>query len=603
MKASLACLLLLAGTFQGALAARQLQQIDPSVNTALNQQLQGVINNAQPLVNSFAQSVSNGLRNFNYSSIDWERFANKVNSAANETMSRIIPQPNVTAINEDADKGMENLNKTIVENTPRFYDNFHWEKPTLLNETLNELPLKDVVNQAINDQEPLLDRPEFYKAMNSLPVRPIFADGSVESFAQTSHRSTKSPATAPAPAPELDAVSSAVNTVVQGIGALAYDSPAAAPVAAALERVAALATAPATGAGGNQIMGPLATFINTVTTGTPLNAALTQARSAVAATPVGAVVDNARTAVGTAVANSPIGAVVDRARTAAAPVESILQSARSLAAAPVTTILQRAGSTIGGAPGAAPLLQAARNAATPVAPLLESARTALAQAPVGPLLQAARTAVASSPIGGIVTAVQNMRLPALPEGASASNAQVNSYARSPAPSTNGSPLANVFNVSEIAQGFTQQLNAAINNGVPALLPENPIDLVVRAINTNGGRVNTNDITTRQSFQESRTEDGASAMTPLDEAKTESEGDKESEESTSSQTTDEKQDESAPEAASTKSDTEDAEKGAESSEASTSSAKNEAENADNASDSGKEAPSSSSEEESTSDNQP
>jgi hypothetical protein len=58
----------------------------------------------------------------------------------------------IAAINEDADKSMENLNKTIVENTPRFYDNFHWEKPTLLNETLNELPLKDVVHQAINDQ-------------------------------------------------------------------------------------------------------------------------------------------------------------------------------------------------------------------------------------------------------------------------------------------------------------------------------------------------------------------------------------------------------------------------------------------------------------------
>lgn len=56
------------------------------------------------------------------------------------------------AINEDADRGLENLNKTLVENVPRFYDNFHWEKPTLLNETLNELPLKDVVNQAINDQ-------------------------------------------------------------------------------------------------------------------------------------------------------------------------------------------------------------------------------------------------------------------------------------------------------------------------------------------------------------------------------------------------------------------------------------------------------------------
>ncbi len=55
-----------------------------------------------------------------------------------------------------------------------------------------------------------------------------------------------------------------------------------------------------------------------------------------------------------------------------------------------------------------------------------------------------------------------------------------------------------------------------------LLPENPIDMVVRAINTNGGRANTNDITTRQSFQESRTEDGSPAMTPLDEAKTESE---------------------------------------------------------------------------------
>jgi hypothetical protein len=68
-------------------------------------------------------------------------------------------------------------------------------------------------------------------------------------------------------------------------------------------------------------------------------------------------------------------------------------------------------------------------------------------------------------------------------GASARNAAVNSYAQSPAPSTNGSPLANVFNVSEIAQGFTQQLNAAINNGVPAvsnLLTGNPNNVLPSA---------------------------------------------------------------------------------------------------------------------------
>lgn len=67
-------------------------------------------------------------------------------------------QPNIShfefvaAINADAEEFSDNLNKTVVENIPKFYDNFHWERPTLLNETLNELPLKDVVNQAINDQ-------------------------------------------------------------------------------------------------------------------------------------------------------------------------------------------------------------------------------------------------------------------------------------------------------------------------------------------------------------------------------------------------------------------------------------------------------------------
>lgn len=53
-----------------------------------------------------------------------------------------------------------------------------------------------------------------------------------------------------------------------------------------------------------------------------------------------------------------------------------------------------------------------------------------------------------------------------------------------------------------------------------LLPANPIDLFVRAINNNGGRANTNDITTRQSFQETQSADGSSTMTPLDDAKTE-----------------------------------------------------------------------------------
>ena len=44
------------------------------------------------------------------------------------------------------------MNRTVVEEFPKFYDNFHWERPTMLNQTLNQLPLKEVVDQAINDQ-------------------------------------------------------------------------------------------------------------------------------------------------------------------------------------------------------------------------------------------------------------------------------------------------------------------------------------------------------------------------------------------------------------------------------------------------------------------